>query len=211
MEILSKLFESEAKVKIMRLFLFNQETVFDISTICEKSKVDLKMARKQLLNLQKSGMIKRKSFVKTTEKKVRGKIVENKKKLEGYILNENFHYLSALRQLLISTKSLKGDEIVKRLSKAGKLKLVVVAGVFIEDKDSRVDMFVVGNNLSKSALTNAIKTIEAELGKELVYVHFETPDYEYRLGMYDKLIRDVMDYPHKVLLDKINTGIEGSL
>ena len=67
-----------------------------------------------------------------------------------------------------------------------------------------MDIFIVGNNINKRSLDNAIKSIEAELGKELVYVFFETQDYQYRLGMYDKLIRDVLDYPHEVLLDKIS-------
>jgi len=65
-------------------------------------------------------------------------------------------------------------------------------------------MFVVGNNLNKSVLNNAIKSIEAELGKELNYVYFETPDFQYRLSMYDKLIRDILDYPNQVLLDKLS-------
>jgi hypothetical protein len=46
--------------------------------------------------------------------------------------------------------------------------------------------------------------MEAERGKELVYAYLETQDFQYRLGMYDKLIRDILDYPHQVLLDKIS-------
>ena len=110
-----------------------------------------------------------------------------------------------MRQLLISTKTFEGSEIVRRLSKVGKLKLVLISGVFTQDKDSRVDMLVVGNNINKTTLSKVVKTIEAELGKELVYAFFETSDFEYRMSMYDKLIRDIMDYPHQVLLNKISS------
>jgi len=130
-------------------------------------------------------------------------LVNKKLKIHGYDLNQDFAYVTALKQLLIKTKTLEGGEIVKRLGRAGKLKLVIVAGVFTQDKDSRVDIFVVGNNIKKNTLSNVIKSIEAELGKELIYAYFETQDYQYRLSMYDKLIRDVLDYPHQVLLDKI--------
>ena len=58
--------------------------------------------------------------------------------------------------------------------------------------------------MKKNTLSSVIKSIEAELGKELTYAYFETQDYQYRLSMYDKLIRDVLDYPHQVLLDKIS-------
>ncbi len=204
MDSLSTIFGSEARVKIMRLFLFNPEVIFDIGMVSSKSKVSRDTTKKELLIIEKSQLIKKKNFYKTVTKKV-GKVRKDLKvKSHGYYLNQDFSYITSLKQLLIKTKTLEGGEIVRRLSKAGKLKLVLVAGVFTQDKDSRVDMFVVGNNVKKSILHNVIKSIEAELGKELTYVYFETPDFQYRLGMYDKLVRDVMDYPHEVLLDKIS-------
>jgi ribosomal protein L30E len=199
MNILGKLFGSEAKVKIMRLFIFNPEAVFDMEMISSKSKVDMKNARKEVSILEKSGLVRKKSFFKTVLKKRK----ERKKKAHGYALNQDFAYMTTLKSLLTSGKVTKGEEILKRLSKAGKLKLVIVAGVFTEDKDSRLDILVVGNNLNKAVLSGAIRSIEAEIGRELMYACFETPDFQYRLGMYDKLIRDVLDYPHNVLLDKI--------
>jgi hypothetical protein len=201
MDILSTIFGSEARVRIMRLFLFNPEVTFDIDMICSKSKVGKKNVKKEISILLKSKLIKDKSIVKTIEKKNRK---PRKVKVRGYYLDQDFSYITALKQLLIKTKMLDGGEIVRRLTKSGKLKLVIVAGVFTQDKDSRVDMLVVGNSISKSALGNIIKSIEAELGRELVYVYFETPDFQYRLGMYDKLVRDILDYPHQVLLDKIS-------
>lgn len=200
MEALNIIFGSESKVRIMRLFLFNPEIIFDIDVISEKSKVNKNMTKKEVTILEKAKLIKKRDFNKIIKNK---KGLEHKQKTQGYYLNQSFSYIAALKQLLIKTKMLEGGEIVRRLSKAGKLKLVIVAGVFTQDKDSRVDMFVVGNNITKSSLNNVIKSIEAELGKELVYVYFETQDFQYRLGMYDKLIRDVLDYPHQVLLDKI--------
>jgi len=202
MDVLSTIFGSEARVKIMRLFLFNSEEIFDFLSIAKKSQVNKNIVRRETKILENAGLILKKSYIKIIQKKKGKKIINKKQKIQGYSLNQEFAYITALQQLLIKTKTLEGGEIVKRLGRAGKLKLVIVAGVFTQDKDSRVDMFVVGNNLKKSVLNNVVKSIEAELGKELVYVCFETTDYQYRLSMYDKLIRDVLDYPHQVLLDK---------
>ena len=204
MDTLSTIFGSEARVRIMRLFLFNPEIIFDIEMISNKSKVSKNVAKKEVIILEKAKLIQKKSFVRVIQKKKGKKVVNKKLKIHGYDLNQDFAYITALKQLLIKTKTLEGGEIVKRLGRAGKLKLVIVAGVFTQDKDSRVDIFVVGNNIKKNTLSNVIKSIEAELGKELIYAYFETQDYQYRLGMYDKLIRDVLDYPHQVLLDKIS-------
>lgn len=203
MNILGKLFGSEARVKIMRLFLFNPHDAYDVDMVSQKSKVNAKIVKKEFAALEKSGLIKKKVFVKTVERKKRGKKIEKKIRSKGYMLNEHFSYLSALQQLLVSGKNLEGDEIIKKFSKVGRLKLIVVSGVFIQNQDSRLDILIVGDNINKAALSQIMKSIEAELGKELMYAYFETEDFKYRLAMYDKLIKDMIDYPHKTLLDKL--------
>lgn len=207
MDILATIFNSEARVRMMRLFLFNPENTFDIEMIMDKSKLSSKDVQKELKILLKSKLIKKEKFTKTIcskNKKNKGEVKETYVKSNGFILNQDFPYITAFKQLLIKTKTLEGGEVIKRLSKSGRLKLVLVSGVFIDDKDSRVDILVVGNGINKTTLGNSIKSIEAELGKELNYVYFETSDFQYRLDMYDKLVRDILDYPHQILLDKIS-------
>jgi hypothetical protein len=46
------------------------------------------------------------------------------------------------------------------------------------------------------------------MGKEIRYSAFETGEFQYRLGMYDKLIRDVLDYPHETVLDKLGVSTQ---
>lgn len=204
MEPLNILFGGENRVRIMRLFLFNPGESYDLETISDKSRVKVRLVKDEVFDLKKAGLIKGKSFYKDIVVKKRGKITEHKKKVQGFVLNEGFPYMTAIKQLLISTKTLEGGEIVKRLSKSGKLKLVIISGVFIQNQDSRVDILVVGDKVNKSTLDRSIRAIESELGKELTYAYFDLADYHYRLGMYDKLIRDVLDFPHQVLIDKIN-------
>ena len=203
METLGILFDSQARVKIIRLFLFNQEMTYDFLDICNKSKVKTNEAKKELSLLKKAGLIKTRSFYKTITRKKGKKQIELKKKKKGWCLDLSFSYMGALRELLLSTESLEHANIVKKLSSAGKLKFVLVAGVFIQDPDSRLDMLVVGDGIRKSTIEKCIKDIESEIGKELAYAYFDTEDFKYRLGMYDKLVRDALDYPHKILLDKI--------
>jgi hypothetical protein len=93
---------------------------------------------------------------------------------------------------------------LKRLQRVGKLKLVIISGIFINNYDSRIDLLVVGDMMKKGTLENVIKTIESEIGREIRYTYFETPDFQYRLGIYDKLIRDILDFPHEKILDKLN-------
>jgi predicted nucleotidyltransferase len=75
----------------------------------------------------------------------------------------------------------------------------LISGIFIKNKDSRVDILVVGDRLRKSRVEEEVKKLEAEIGTELIYAVFETKEFNYRLSMYDKLIRDILDFPHEVI------------
>lgn len=203
MDILGKLFGSEAKVRIMRLFLFNPEVPFGNGDIAERTKTTLATVRHEIVLLRKMRLIKRRSFQKRVVKKSGVRRIFGRKKVWGWVLNSFFPYLAELQRLLIDTTLLKGDELVRRLQSSGRLKLVITAGIFIQDQDSRVDVLLVGEHLKRGTLASVMRSLEAEIGKELRYAAFETGEFNYRLGMYDKLIRDIFDYPHKTLLDKL--------
>ena len=190
MEILSNLFSSAPLVKILRLFLFNQDAAFDIPAIARRTQVSPASVRREITLLHSIGFIKKKSR--------RGA------RNGAWLLNQNFPYLSELHALLIDHNLITPEEIERRLKRVGRLKLVLVAGVFIQDKDSRVDMLIVGDGLKRAVLDNAIKGIESEIGTELRYAAFETPEFKYRLGIYDKLVRDILDYPHEKLINRLD-------
>jgi len=202
MEILIKLFGSVARVKIMKLFLSNSDQAFDNLEIANRTKTTPVISRKELILLEKAGLIKKKSFLKESNKKGDNSKI-TKKKVEGWILDKEFVFLAPLQNLLIENGALNNDEIVDKLKNVGNLKLVIVAGVFIQDMNSRADLLVVGDNLSETALEKAVRILESEVGRELRYVVFETADFKYRLGIYDKLLRDILDYSHKKLINKI--------
>lgn len=187
----------------MRLFLFNPEISFTIGEVIEKARISKREAEEEIDLLVKSEMVKVRKSVQIVSIKKKGKVKQVKKKIDHFQLDAGFEYLLPLQNLLINTRPLRKEEIMKRLSRVGKLKMVIVSGVFIQNPDSRVDLLIVGDNLKKGSIERVVKNMEAEIGKELTFASFETADFHYRLGMYDKLIRDILDYPHQKLIDKL--------
>ncbi len=183
MDTLDKLLGGSARVRLLRLFLLNPEVIFSASDIAKKSKVRGSSLRTELNALKVIKLIK--------------------KSPKGYKLSRSFEFLVPLRSLLLNTEPFKDDEIVYRFRHAGRLKLVLVSGLFTQDQGSRVDILVVGDRLNRPRVERALRDMESEVGKELSYAVFETPEFKYRMEVYDKFIRDILDYPHKVLLDKI--------
>ena len=78
----------------------------------------------------------------------------------------------------------------------------MISGVFLRSDFSRVDILLVGDHLRHAVITQALKSIESSLGKDVRYAVFETKDFLYRLSVYDKFVRDILDYPHEKLVDR---------
>ncbi len=202
METLSKLFGSIVRIKVLRLFIFNQDEVFGNSEISKKLKIHQEDARRETSLLLSIGFIRRKSVYKDMAIVKRGKKIEVKKKINGYALDKEFKYTADLSALLSSDNDTH-KMILRKLRSVGTLKLVIASGFLIQDSDSRIDLLIVGNSLRKGPLEKAMKSIESEIGRELRYSAFETAEFEYRMSIYDRLVRDIMDFPHITLLDKL--------
>lgn len=188
METLEKLFGGAPRVKLMRLFLFNPSTHFQSSEIAERSKIASSRLRKELSFLHSMKLIRK---------------VSRGSGRPSWHINERFPYLLELQRLLLQSSLVSPEAIIKKLSKLGRLKMVVLAGLFKEQWEDRLDMLVVADGIKKGRIEALMKTLEAEIGKEIRYSVLDADDFKYRLGVGDKLVRDVLDYPHDIVVDKL--------
>ena len=180
MEIIGKILGNSARVKIMRLFLLNKNKGFTCKNIVKRSRVNVGVVRRELRLLSSVNFIKRRS--------------------RDWFFNSFFKYGGEFEDLLVRSDSLNKQTVSSNFKKVGRVKLIIVSGVFIKNNDSRVDLLIVGDKMKKGKIEEGVRKLEAEIGTELVYAVFDTKEFIYRLNMYDKLIRDILDYPHEVIL-----------
>jgi hypothetical protein len=180
MEILGKILGSPARVRIMRLFLLNRGKSFGSKEVVKRSRVSPLVVRKELRMLSLVGFIKRRG--------------------DDWSFNSLFKYGSEFEDLLLSLGTLDKQVILDNFKKVGRVKLIIISGVFIKNHDSKVDLLIVGDKMKRSKIEEGVRKIEAEIGVELCYAVFDTKEFIYRLNMYDKLVRDILDYPHEVVL-----------
>jgi hypothetical protein len=187
MDPLSRLFGSFARLKLLRLFLFNEETAFTITDIAFRTKTPKDQVRKELTQLVAAEVVRKRAS----------------KAGAAYGANKRFTYYEPLLVFLRSTTSLSDTDIINTLKKAGAVRVIAMSGLFTGAVETKVDILIVGDNLDDKKLETAIHSLEAHLGRELSYAAFTTQDFRYRVGVYDRLVRDVFDYPHRTILDKI--------
>lgn len=196
------LFGSTARVRLLRFFLFNPTQEFTFDDISRRARLVRRTARTELNALERAEVIKKKQiFVPVPDK-------EKKLKVQGYMLNTKFPQLSSLQTFLFETAPIDGKTLLKHMRKAGPLDFVACAGIFTREFDQRLDVILSMKTLNNQKIETAIRSLESELGIEIRFAAFTTEDLIYRVGMYDKLTRDVFDYPHQILIDKIGVRDE---
>jgi len=180
MEILGKILGNPARVKIMRLFLLNKGKSFKNADVVKRSRVSPEAVRRELRLLFSVGFIKKRGL--------------------DWSFNYSFKYGTEFEELLINSDTMDKEAIANNLKKTGKIKFMLISGVFIKNPDSRVDVLIVGDKIKRSKVEEEMRKLEAEIGTELSYAIFDTKEFSYRLNMYDKLVRDILDFPHEVIL-----------
>lgn len=196
------LFGSQARVKLLRFFLFNPSTDFTFDEISRRARLVRRTARTEMNALERAGVIKKKQIYQPVEGK------DKKVRVHGYSLNKNFPELQALQTFLFETAPINGKTVLKHLRKAGAVDFLCVAGIFVREFEQRLDILLAMNKFSEKKIETAIRGLEAELGVEIKFAAFPSEDLLYRVGMYDKLTRDVFDYPHQIVVDRIGVRDE---
>lgn len=186
-EILEKLFDSKARVRILRLFLNNSEEKFLFPEVSSRVKMNSKSVRKEVNNLAKIGFLK----IKRVNKKV------------YYLANPKFILYDELKNLIFKGNPASGKDIAKKAKDIGQVKLVLISKSLINSEKGRVDILVVGEHLNKNKLKKLLNNIESEIGRGISYAAMDSEEFNYRRDMFDKFILDILEGPKEILIDKL--------
>lgn len=201
MDLLGRLFGSSERVKLLRLFILNPTAILSPEEIGKRTRVVNRTLRQELDLLKKIGFIEVKMVTLTPVSKGKKKVKPSK--VKGWQLCQSFAVLHPLSALLRSDLVTRRREIATRLARAGQVKLLVIAGVFIDQGESRADLLIVGDHLKKRVVEKGVEALEAEIGRELSYASMDTAEFNYRYHACDKFVRDILDYPHERVVDKL--------
>lgn len=189
-----------ARVRLLRLCMFNPTEAYDKETAAKRIRTTPAVVAREAAALVRAEIIKKKEVTFVTEKN--GRTV--KRRANGFQIDTDSALYEPLREFLLETITVSPEELTKLIRPTGRMRLIVASGFFMHNWEQRLDLLIVGDKIDEDALAHAIRTYEVEAGRELSYTCLSTEDFYYRSSIQDRLIRDVFDYPHLVLLDKID-------
>lgn len=200
--MLEKLFESVAKARILRLLVRNAEQKFSLEQIAGHSQVKRKAVRRELQKMMKYGLAEERTI--SVEVKTKNSKKPRTRKEKVYGVNPQYTLLRELQDLIITSSVAPHEELLRQMKGIGKIKLAIISGVFTQSENSRTDLLIVGDGIQKRRLDRFLANAESELGKPIQHTVMETDEFRYRMDMYDRFLRDILEYPHEKIINKFN-------
>lgn len=181
----------------------NPEERFGFDMIASRSQVKRPAVRAELQKLVKLGLIQE-GLIREEEPRLRRDGKPHIMKTKVYSTKPSFPFLNELRDLFVKSSVAPRAKIFRQIRGMGKIKLAVLSGVFIHNDSSRTDLLLVGDGIQKRKLDRFLADTESELGKSIQHTVMESDEFLYRMDMYDRFLRDILEYPHEKLINKFN-------
>jgi len=152
--------------------------------------------------------IARKGKHKVARKRTHKKRIARKSPVQKPVLtlNTDFEFFYELRDLVLKSSPAEKDRMVERLNKLGRIKLAIISGVFInkENLDPLItDLLIVGDDVDRRKLHAFLRATEAEVGKEIKFTVMDKEEFQYRLAMFDRFTRVLLESPHEKLINRL--------
>lgn len=199
-DFLATLLGNKNRARVLRVFALGESQAITLAQVAKRAGLNAAGATREIKALERMGIIKKVKLSITVGKNKR--IVTGKQKQVAWSFDNDLPYALALSRFIHATSPVQHKHIVEALKRSGRLSVVILSGNFMGDATRPADLILAIDGLNKDRLEAAVRGFEPQLGREIRYAVFSTPELRYRLTVEDRLIRDTLDYPHLVLLDK---------
>lgn len=159
--MLNKLFSSNIRVKILSLFLFNDNLSYYVREISKLINAHPSHVLKELSNLEELNIINK----------------SKKGNLSMYKVNKSNIFLSDLKNIFLKTEFV-GKTIKEKLE--DKVKYSLIFGSFakgLENSKSDIDLLVISDYLKENDLLNIILDLENNLNRDINYILWNNKDF----------------------------------
>ncbi len=201
---IEKLFGSSEKVKLIKLFLNNTNTVFTYKEIQGKiGKFKSEILKRDLLDLIAAEFVLRdrqKLFVAPKKKGAK----MGTKEVIIYKFNKNYLHVDKVSELIFDFENIDRKYLLAKLKAiGGRPKLIILSGIFIGSDKSKTDIFCVIEGVKKNIAEKVVLELAGEIGKPLNVAILDLEEFDYRFKMYDKFVHGVLEGAHERILDKL--------
>lgn len=187
--MLENLLNTKPKKKIVAVFFTFPKRSFTISELQKTAEASAKAVSETVRELVRTDAVN----------------VAQKNRHRLFRVNPRFPLYQEMTDLLQDEISSQDDYVSRLIKKLPNARLIILSGIFTLQPTLPVDLLIVGENIGRVRLDSILSEIENLIGMEIGYAVMSQSDYEHRRLLNDRVIRDILDYPHLPVLNLIRS------
>lgn len=196
--MLTKLFGSHARVKLLKIFVLNQNEKFYLRQLARDLKMQVNSIRRELDNLKSFGLL--------VEDEIDDKFDDEEKshsktEKKFYHVDKDFVLFSELKALIVKSQILSSNEFVEKLKTACSPRVLILSGTLANNPKSQTDILMVGR-FNRDKVLALISELELDLGREINFTIMDYREYRYRVDIADFFIYNIIHGKKIVLVDE---------
>ena len=185
---IARLFASPLRIKLIKFFALQPDERFLVSHIAASLATNKKKLQPELAMLSRAGVV-----VSRTGKGGR-----------AYGWNRGYPRAFALQNFVIESTTPDDKTIAEPFRRIG-VYVVIAAGMLADESRGSVDLLVVTRRPKDPRIAKAVKKLESLTAVPIRYSVMEVGDYHNRLQGYDRILRDITDFRHRVIMGRPTT------
>jgi DNA-binding transcriptional ArsR family regulator len=183
--MLTDLFLSKTRVKLLQTFLFPPGKIYYVRELVRLVKEEINAVRAELARMEKLGMVDS----------------EMRANRKYYSFRKDYLFYDELLRLVAKTTGL-GGSIIKEKMKLGKVKFAMLSGTFFRGRSvgpKDVDLLLVGT-IVLPQLSQMVRSAETKIGREINYTVMTEEEFNFRKRRNDPFILSVLNKSKLMLI-----------
>ncbi|MFQ5541098.1 MAG: hypothetical protein ACE5F4_02540 [Candidatus Paceibacteria bacterium] len=129
-------------------------------------------------------------------------ISKRTKRTAVYRVNEQDELYAPLLRFLTAAATPTDREIVESFRGIRGIRSIIAAGLLADEPKSSVELLIVCRNPNDTKIAKAMKRLESLAAVPLRYAVLEEDEYHNRRQAFDRMLRDLFEFHHRIILEK---------
>jgi hypothetical protein len=183
---ISRLFQNPTRIKVLKFFTLQPNIKTFAKDVAQTIGGSAVRTEAEIRALARAGVLV-------------GKRMGNK---TTYSLSPTFEYADAIRSFLDEITQPNGKSLSDAFRGVPGITLLVASGALVREHRGAIDLLVVTRRPKDARIERAVRQVETKVSLPIRYAVFDTREYEERRVARDRLLRDIFEFEHAVILGR---------
>ncbi len=183
---LSRLFQNPTRIKVLKFFTLQPNLKTSAKEVAQTIGGGAKKIEAEVRALARAGAL-------TGKRQGKGIL---------YSLSPAFEHTDAVRTFLDDITQPNDKSLSDAFRGVPGITLLVATGALVREHRAAIDLLIVSRRPKDPRIERAVRQVETRASLPIRYAVFDTKEYEERRVARDRLLRDIFEFTHAVILGR---------